>query len=177
MSPFLGILGAEPLRSGRDGASSAAQWLLLAADMKTVPPILGMFVALMLACSSATTTVDAAGDVLEEVDADLPDGGPCTGTGPQCVGGTPGGNCGDAYFPSQCQQGQWRCPTGMIDTAQCGCFSAGPMCHTALAGGACLNTTAQPSCGGGSWTCPEGTIPENQCVCIVRPGAPPPCSE
>jgi len=53
-------------------------------------------------------------------------GGACSGQpGYSCVQGEPGGACSDVVFPAVCEQGTWRCPSGQIDTRQCGC-TAGP---------------------------------------------------
>jgi len=57
-----------------------------------------------------------------------------------CVGGTPGGQCGDALLVPECINGQWACPQGTIPTSQCACLGLpAPGC----------------SCTTNGWECPD----------------------
>ncbi|MBL8917936.1 MAG: hypothetical protein JNJ54_03675 [Myxococcaceae bacterium] len=125
------------------------------------------------------------------------DAGTCAGTGPACLTGVPGGECGDAALPSTCVAGQWACPQGTIPSTMCACVGRpagactctstgwscpdagnctgapptgfGELCVSGTPGGACGDALQSRVCSGTQWVCPANTIPTTQCACIGRP--------
>lgn len=80
--------------------------------------------------------------------------GGCTGFGPICVQGSPGGDCGDGGRQAICTNGNWTCPAGFIPNDQCTC--TGPQCfsgsgsssrHQSLSGYDACVATCSVGCG------------------------------
>jgi hypothetical protein len=111
-----------------------------------------------------------------------------------CVGGTPGGQCGDALQLPECMGTQWTCPAGTIPTSECACLGRPPLectctdngwvcpdagsacgvepdyaCVGGTPGGQCGDALLIPECVGSQWTCPAGTIPTSECACLGLP--------
>lgn len=85
------------------------------------------------------------------------DGGTCSGSGPLCVMGTPGGLCGDGALQPTCTNGAWVCPAGTIEATRCACTGLRPGCTCTATGWQCADagTVCTP---GIAMSCNDGPV-------------------
>jgi len=109
----------------------------------------------------------------------------------ECVGGTPGGSCGDALQMPSCVAGGWRCPDGTIDSSLCACIGRpGPGCVCAPGGWVCDGGVAMSFACGPALRCasaseycmvvvggPAGSEPSYSCLALPADcGSTPTCA-
>ena len=86
----------------------------------------------------------------------------CSGDGPDCVEGRPGGACGDILFPPECDGGVWRCPVGTTSPWDCACYYLeGLWCREGPPED--CSAMVDALCEDG-WVCLRGSTPASDCI-------------